>query len=232
MSKQRNALTSEQVADYLRANPEFFNDHLDLLEDLLIPHPSGSAISLISKQLEILRNRNQEMEAQLASLIEIAKNNDTSFSRMHKLTLALLETSTLEEAVASLEEVLSGYFMTDFVAIRIITDIPNTTLPQLFIAPGSAESEHFLPILSARQLKFGRPTLAQAKVLFGPAALEVQSAAIIPMKFGETDPSGILAIGSRSNDRFHYSMGSFFLTHMSEIIGARLLSLLSQKTYA
>ncbi|MGJ0517212.1 MAG: DUF484 family protein [Methylomicrobium sp.] len=230
MSKQQNALTSDQVADYLRANPEFFSDHLDLLEDILIPHPSGNAVSLISKQLEILRNRNQEMETQLASLIEIAKSNDTSFNRMHKLTLALLETSTLEEAVASLEEVLSGYFMTDFVAVRIITSKPDAALPHLFLEPDSAEMEQFLPILAADQPKCGRPTLAQAKVLFGAAALEVQSAAIIPMRFA--DMSGVLAIGSRSNERFHYSMGSFFLTHMSEIISARFLSLLSQKKYA
>jgi uncharacterized protein YigA (DUF484 family) len=223
-------LTSDQVADYLRANSEFFNDHLDLLEDILIPHPSGNAVSLISKQLEILRNRNQEMETQLASLIEIAKSNDTSFNRMHKLTLALLETSTLEEAVASLEDVLSGYFMTDFVAVRIITSKPDAALPHLFLEPDSKELEHFLPILAADQPKCGRPTLAQAKVLFGAAALEVQSAAIIPMRFA--DMSGILAIGSRSNERFHYSMGSFFLTHMSEIISARFLSLLSQKKYA
>jgi uncharacterized protein YigA (DUF484 family) len=230
MNEQQNALTSDQVADYLRANLEFFSDHLDLLEDLLIPHPSGTAVSLISKQLEILRNRNREMEAQLASLIEIAKSNDTSFNRMHKLTLALLETSTLEETVSSLEEVLSGYFMTDFVAVRIITSKPDAALPHLFLAPDSAELEQFLPIFAADHPKCGRPTLAQAKILFGASALDVQSAAIIPMKFA--DMSGILAIGSRSNDRFHYSMGSLFLTHMSEIISARFLSLLSQKKYA
>ncbi|WP_024298555.1 DUF484 family protein [Methylomicrobium lacus] len=230
MSDPQNTLTSNQVADYLRAHPAFFNDHLDLLEELSIPHPSGVAVSLISKQLEMLRNRNQEIEAQLASLIEIAKSNDTSFDRMHKLTLALLETSTLEEAVASLEVVLSDYFMTDFIAVRIITSKPDAALPHLFLAPDSAELEQFLAILAADQPKCGRPTLAQAKVLFGAAALEVQSAAIIPMKFA--DMSGILAIGSRSNERFHYSMGSFFLTHMSEIISARFLSLLSQKKYA
>jgi len=125
---------------------------------------------------------------------------------------------------------LSDYFMTDFIAVRIITSKPDAALPHLFLAPDSAELEQFLAILAADQPKCGRPTLAQAKVLFGAAALEVQSAAIIPMKFA--DMSGILAIGSRSTDRFHYSMGSFFLTHMSEIISARFLSLLSQKKYA
>ncbi|MDD1630082.1 MAG: DUF484 family protein, partial [Methylococcaceae bacterium] len=76
------------------------------------------------------------------------------------------------------------------------------------------------------QPKCGRPTLAQAKVLFGDSAVEVNSCAIIPMNFTELD--GILAIGSREKGRFHYSMGNLFLTQMSEIIGTRLISLLRQ----
>jgi uncharacterized protein YigA (DUF484 family) len=72
--------------------------------------------------------------------------------------------------------------------------------------------------------------LRQAKVLFGDAALEVKSCAIIPMNFTELD--GILAIGSREEDRFQYSMGNLFLTQMSEIIGTRLISLLRQSRNA
>jgi uncharacterized protein YigA (DUF484 family) len=60
--------------------------------------------------------------------------------------------------------------------------------------------------------------------LFGDAAAEVRSSAIIPMTF--TRLEGLLAIGSRDESRFHYSMGSLFLTQMSEIIGTRLISLL------
>jgi uncharacterized protein YigA (DUF484 family) len=66
--------------------------------------------------------------------------------------------------------------------------------------------------------------LAQAKVLFGDAAADVKSWAIIPMTFNELD--GILAVGSRKEDRFHHSMGNLFLTQMSEIIGTRLIALL------
>lgn len=230
MNSQADALTAELVADYLRAHPTFFNDHLELLEELQIPHPSGAAVSLISKQLELLRNRNQDMEAQLTSLIEIAKSNDMAFDRIHKLTLALIEASTLAETIERLETVLSDYFMTDFVAIRIVTNQTEPALSRLALAPGSGELEPFLGLLGADQPKYGRPTLAQAKILFGDAALEVQSAALMPLKYA--DMSGILAIGSRSGDRFHYSMGSFFLTHISEIIGARLLSLLAQNAYA
>jgi uncharacterized protein YigA (DUF484 family) len=166
------------------------------------------------------------MENQLNALIEIARDNDTSFIRMHKLTLALLEASTLEQAIANLDEVLADYFLTDFVAVRIIKLCPESPIANLFIEPGSENLQPFLKELSSNQPKCGRPTLALAKVLFGDSAVEVKSCAIIPMNFTELD--GILAIGSREEGRFHYSMGNLFLTQMSEIIGTRLISLLRQ----
>ena len=226
MSKQKSDLSASQVENYLQQHPDFFHEHLNLLEQMHIPHPSGTAISLISKQLELFRSRHHEMENQLTALIEIARDNDASFIRMHKLTLALLEAATVEQVIANLDIVLADYFLTDFVAVRIIKHCPESTIANLFIEPGSENLQPFLKVLASNQPKCGRPTLAQAKVLFRNSAVEVKSCAIIPMNFTELD--GILAIGSREEDRFHFSMGNLFLTQMSEIIGTRLISLLRQ----
>lgn len=225
MTKQETSnLTSTQVEQYLREHPEFFNEHLHLLEKITIPHPSGNAVSLISKQLEIFRAKHQELESQLTELIEIARDNDTSYVRMHKLTLALLDAKTIEEAVANLETVLSEYFLTDFVAIRILKNNPDATISNLYLEPDSEELKPFSKELANNQPTCGRPTLTQAKILFGDSALDVSSYAIMPMMFTELE--GFLAIGSREDGRFHYSMGSLFLTQMSEIVGTRLISLL------
>jgi uncharacterized protein len=225
MNKQETLnLTSTQVEQYLREHPEFFNEHLHLLEQMRIPHPSGNAVSLISKQLEIFRGRHQELESQLTELIEIARENDTSYVRMHKLTLALLDSKTIEEAVGNLETVLSEYFLTDFVAIRIIKSKPDAAISNLYIEPDSEDLKPFGKELSSNQPTCGRPTLTQAKVLFGDAALDVRSYAIMPMMF--TEMEGFLAVGSREEARFHFSMGSLFLTQMSEIVGTRLIALL------
>lgn len=224
--EQISVITDEQVDSYLRQHPEFFQHHLDLLEKMHIPHPSGNAISLISKQLEIFRAKHQEQENQLTALIDIARDNDASFNRMHELTLAMLEANSLEEAVANLSEVLAECFFTDFVAIKIITERTDSPINNLFVAPGDANLKHFTNELSSNQPKCGRPTLPQARFLFGDAAAEVRSCAIIPMAF--TRLEGLLAIGSRDEARFHYSMGSLFLTQMSEIIGTRFISLLQK----
>ncbi|MGR9085873.1 MAG: DUF484 family protein [Gammaproteobacteria bacterium] len=224
MNEHISDLTSVQVEHYLLHHPEFFNEHLHLLEKMVIPHPSGSAISLISKQLEIFRCKHHELENQLNALIEIARDNDTSFNRMHKLTLALLDAASLAEIADKLEQILFEYFLTDFVAIRIIRQSPAAGLEALCIEPDSETLEPFISELSTKEPKCGRLTLAQARVLFGESALEVKSGAIIPLTL--QDDKGLLAIGSKQKDRFHYSMGSLFLNQMGEIISARLISLM------
>lgn len=222
--QQQVRLSDELIADYLRQHPDFFRNHLDLLEQMHLPHPSGTAISLIAKQLELFRTRHQEQENQLAALIDIARENDAAFNRMHELTLAMLEANSLQDAVANLSEVLAECFLTDFVAVKIIRQRPDFPLNNLFVEPDDKRLSHFSAELSGNQPKCGRPTFVQAQFLFGDVAAEVKSCAIIPMVF--TQLEGLLAIGSRDEGRFHYSMGSLFLTQMGEIIGTRLISLL------
>jgi len=218
-------LKAIEVEHYLQNHPDFFNEHLNLLEQLTIPHPSGNAVSLISKQLELFRSRHQELESQLTSLIEIARDNDNVCLRMHKLTLALLDASTLDEVIINLQLVLSEYFSTDFFSLRIITDHPvENCIADLFVQPGSEQLKPFVNELTRTHPSCGRPTLAQSRILFGEAALEVRSLAIVPMNFTQLD--GFFAIGSRQDDRFHHSMGTLFLTQISELLGTRLISLL------
>ena len=219
-------ITEQQVKEYLQQHPDFFQHHLDILEKMHIPHPSGNAISLISKQLEVFRAKHQEQENQLAALIDIARDNDAAFNRMHELTLSMLEARCLEDVVANLAEVLHDCFLTDFVAIKIIQERADSPISNLYVAPEDAGLKYFADELKTNKARCGRPTFPQACFLFGDAAPEVKSAAIIPMVF--TQMEGLLAIGSRDETRFHFSMGSMFLTQMSEVVGSRLIALMQQ----
>ena len=221
---EQNELSPAQVEAYLDEHPEFFHQHLALLENMSIPHPSGNAVSLISKQLEIFRSKHQELENQLNALIEIAKGNDITLNQMHELSLALMEAHTIDEVVTNLDKVFTECFLTDFSAIRIFKQDSDFFDGKTIVESDDENLQHFTKILSSNQPKCGRPTLAQAKFLFTDNATEVKSCAIIPMTFTELE--GVIAIGSRENDRFHYSMGNLFLTQMSEVIATRLIALL------
>ncbi len=216
-------ISEQQVEQYLRQHPNFFHNHLELLEQISIPHPSGSAVSLISKQLEIFRNRHHEQEKQLTALIEIARDNDTSFTRLHKLTLSMLDADSLESVVANLDQVIKEGFITDFVSLKIFRENPESPIANLFAPPETPALKHFDSLLEKNLPTCGHPTLDQAKFLFDKNALDVKSCAFIPLVFPEF--KGIFAIASRQKDRFHYSMGNLLLTQMGEIIGTRLISL-------
>ena len=217
-------LSSNQVADYLQQHPEFFHAHLALLENMSIPHPSGNAVSLISKQLELFRSKHQELENQLTALIDIARDNDASFNRMHELTLSLIESKTIEEVIANFDKVVADCFLADFSSIRIIKDNTESPISNLFVDRNNENLQHFESELKNNKSKCGKPTIAQAKFLFGETGLEVKSCAIIPMVFTELE--GLIAIGSREETQFHYSMGNLFLTQMSEVVGTRLIALM------
>ncbi len=227
IQKETRSLNAEDVADYLQAHPDFFHQHVQLLEKLSIPHAAGGSVSLISKQLELFRARYHDMENQLTELIKIARDNDTALSRMHKLNLALHDAKTLKEAVTNLNIVLTEYFLTDFVAIRLIQTSSDTeNLDGIFISSDSKDLKPFDNELRSGKPSCGKPTIMQARVLFGFQANEVKSCAIVPMLY--TGLEGLLAIGSRDEKRFHASMGHLFLTQMSEVIATRLITLLQQ----
>ncbi|MDT8406599.1 MAG: DUF484 family protein [Methylococcales bacterium] len=225
MNNTVQGLTEDVVSEYLKVHPEFFQHHEELLIDLKIPHPSGAAVSLVSRQLEILRDKHQNLENQLSALIDIARDNDTAMQRMHQLALALLEARTLEQLHEHLQYVLLEYFGTDFVALKIRGEYPECPLSELFLSEHDLRWEQLLPILERNQPKCGRPTLAQARLLFADNAMAVHSCAIIPMAYAKLE--GVLAIGSREEGRFHHSMGHLFLEHMSQLIATRLIALLN-----
>jgi len=223
-SSQLTGLSEDQVEAYLQDHPDFFHHHLGLLESLSIPHPSGDAVSLISKQLEIFRSKHHELENQLNALIEIAHDNDTSLNRMHELSLALMEANTLEVLVDNLDKVFHDCFLTDFSRIYVIQQNLIDSSNDLFIDAEDMRLQTFERELRTNQPKCGTLTLAQARFLFADKALEVKSCAVIPMVFTELE--GLIAIGSREPTRFHNSMGHLFLIQIAEVIGTRLISLL------
>jgi len=50
-----DALSADQVASYLKKHPDFFINRDSLLAEITLPHESGQAISLLERQVKILR---------------------------------------------------------------------------------------------------------------------------------------------------------------------------------
>jgi hypothetical protein len=228
--KKRNpdsGVTAAEVEAFLYQHPDFFEDHLELLESLKLPHPSGEAVSLVTRQIGLLRDKNQRLHEQINDIVHIARDNDTLYQRIHQLTLTLLSATGLEDALAGLEWVLHQYFQTDFVAVRIADPNLSSPIANLWMAPGSGGSELFAMALDSGQPQCGKPDPVQAEFLFGDRSAEIASYALVPLQHAGL--RGLLAIGSHDAKRFQPGMGLLFLSQMGEILAARLAALVGDQ---
>ena len=231
-SQQTRPLTApldeKSVADYLRENPEFFQNNTSLLASLEIPHSVGPAVSLVEHQVKVLRDQNTQLKRKLMDLVQVARDNNRLNERMHQLTLDLIGSNTLDALLDTLRENLIGEFRADTVTLRIIglTDMQARECDVDIFNPDSSELEHFETFLKTARPQCGRFKKEQLQYLFGDQAQAIESAALVPL--GQKCSFGLLAIGSQEASHFHPGMGTLFLTHLGELLGT-LLALHTKK---
>ena len=87
-------LTDKEVANYLAKNPEFFMNHEALLSKLKITDTRNGTVSLVEKQMSLMRDRQKRNREQLKAVIDAAKKNNAIFDKSRNLILGLLAAET------------------------------------------------------------------------------------------------------------------------------------------
>ena len=110
---------AHEVASYLRRHPRFLDEYPDLALTLAVPREEGQATSLASYQLQVLRDKNRELNRRLLELYGIANDNERLTVRVHQLTLALLRARDAAETLRTLVAVLSEDFRSEQVVVLL-----------------------------------------------------------------------------------------------------------------
>ncbi len=207
------------VAEYLAANPGFFERHESLLLELRLPHVNGGSVSLLERQLAALRKECARHRQRLAELVAVGHANDQLIERLHRLTLSLIDTADLDEVLNVLEDQLHAEFKADYVELWLFTpaELEN---PSALEASEQRAIHHFQGFLRQNRPRCGNLPREQLEILFGAEAGQVNSAVLIPLK--SENLSGILAIGSSDRQRFQQEMGTDFLSRLGELVSRRL----------
>lgn len=215
-------LDDQAVADFLRRNPDFFQDKPALIADLRVPHDAGGAVSLVERQIATLRENTQRQQKQLDGLIEIARENDRLNEQLHRLILGIFECGNLSDLLDLVTQRMQVDFSADMVAIRLLSTPMNDNSkgrPEWVKEP-EAFKELFQHLLTAGKPYCGRLKSAQLEALFGQHADTAGSIALLPL--GEKGQLGLLAICSYDGSRFQAHADTAFLVRMTEVIAAVL----------
>jgi uncharacterized protein YigA (DUF484 family) len=229
------ALTATGVDNYLRRHPDFFQGRDELIRALTLPHPTGGAISLVERQVALLREETQRYRIQLQELVQIARYNDELIARLQQLTVKLMDSATLDEVLALLETALRQDFHADAATLRLFAPVAGgirfdagaRAFLNVAVIEPEALTSSLQPVLAEGKPACGHLPNDQLVQLFPTAAGEIGSAALLPLAGGAGAPAiGLLAIGSRSAERFTPEMGTTYLNYMNELIGRKLAACL------
>jgi len=223
--------SEQQVVDYLMENPGFFQQHYPLLNDLEIPHESGKAVSLVERQVAVLREKNQNFQEKLREMVDAVHDNQRLHISLHRLAVNLFDTDSLDDILGVVDDELRHKLGTDFVYFRLYSEdiVPGEGqgMGHTYVGKDDEILQEFSALIEKSRIQCGRFTDEQINQLFFDDAPEVASAAIIPIS--DTGIRGLVALGSCDEQRYHAGMGTDFLCSLADLIGAAMRSKLSRQ---
>jgi uncharacterized protein YigA (DUF484 family) len=215
-------IEEQAVAQYLHRNADFFEHHPQLLARMRLQHTrNGSTVSLIERQVEVLREKIQSQEAKLAEFVRVARANNVLAEKIHRFTRRLLRAAGTGPAIAEIEASLRE----DFDTFHAVLVLPSASAPTAQdstwrflrrVSPDDPGYRSFDTLFAACKPRCGQIRDSQREFLFGAEAPNIGSVAMIPL--GGQLPIGLLALGSVDRDRFHPGMSTEFLGRMGELI--------------
>ena len=209
----------QTVLDYLARSPDFFIRHADVLADMPIRHGSGGAVSLIERQVRVLRDKNARLTERLDELLQTARDNEARVNGLNQLAESLIQADSLAAVVAGLHTALQDEFHVEAVRLALF-DCPDD-----LVGPGCLRLDRNEPPAGLQDFfRQGRVvcdaiTSELREVLFADHP-ELQSVALVPLD--RHDCLGLLALGSTDPERFTPNMGQLFLEMTANLCAAAL----------
>lgn len=222
------AFDQQDVADYLRRHPAFFEDKPTLLADLRVPHTAGTAVSLVERQVTVLRERNDSLQEKLDGLLQVARDNDKLNALLHKLILRIIEADSLSDLLVLVEKRLCRDFSADLVAVRLLGTVNDAEVANSDVMPADADAFRglFRRLLTVGKPYCGKLDAEQLHTLFGERSEDVVSSALLPLGIG--GELGVMVIGSFERDRYHAGVDTAFLQNLADVVGAAMTKFVSK----
>ena len=214
----------ERIERYLSLNPDFFERHQPLLARMRLPHMrTGSTVSLVERQVEVLREQKTDADRRLAEFIAVARANDSSPTASIASRAACCARPPPSPRSTSLEASLREDFDA-FHSVLLLTAPDrhrsrNVELEPFLRKLPRRRRQHPLVRSAARHRQAALRPGARHAARFPVRAREPRASARWRWcRWATTARVGLLALGSAERERFHPGMSTEFLKRMGELI--------------
>lgn len=220
-SVKDSGLSESDVAAYLEQHPDFFDGRDSLLLEMRLPYThstnNGEAVSLVERQVSLLRERNRENRTRLDELVELARRNNDVFDKCRRLLLSLIEAKDSDSFFAALETSFRKDFKSDAYSLIIFSDYANQINHFTSSVPADSAGKFVGGLMKSTEPYLGALRPEEQDFLFRHASGKVKSAAVLPVK-DRRRQIALLAIGNSDPQYFQSGMGTLFLGFIADVL--------------
>lgn len=211
-------ITSEEVINFLRKNPDFLKQNPQAC-DLLLPPTTVQGKGLADFQnymIQRLKADKEEVISSTRELVENARSNMNNQQRIHKAVLRLLEARDFDDFIQSITTDLSNLLDVDISVLVIEAnsdDIPHVHQSGIRILPEGTIDRwmHDKNILL-------QDNISGIEAIYGGGANLVSSQILLRVDISMNTPPAILAFGSRDPNMFHDGQATDQILFLARVI--------------
>ena len=227
-AKKKRSTEQQLVRDYLSQNPDFFEQNPDIFEAINISHDSGKAISLVERQISLIRERNKEMATQIELMHSAATDNTLLMEKTNRLVLNLVQAKDLTRLIKALTVSLKSDFSTEYFSLILLD---NGSKPVKTAANWVSKSEaqsNIGDILVSQKAVCGVRKDEEVALLFGNQADSIGSVIALPLK--NNSIFGVLALGHSDSDFYSNDIGTVFIDYIGDLLNELIPKHIEPKT--
>lgn len=212
----------QQVAGFLQATPDFFLRHAQLLPHMEVPHDNGSAVSLVERQMTLLREENAALRQQLDEQHEQGIRNDRSQKRLHEIVKSILNATDINIALQDLQDSLASLFQLEYSQVRLFADSkhPLENVERRYVHHSLSARKSLDDFTPSNTPVCSALNINQLRRIFADDADQVASNVFIPLR--KDLLYGFIALGSHEEGRYTADMKTDYLQRVSELVAISL----------
>lgn len=201
-----------QVADFLKAHPDFLIKNPGILAFIKLPEQStGNVASLHERQVQTMREKVKSLEHRVVEMTRAAVENQAIIDNLQSITRSLLTVKNAADLPVVLVEKIKKQFVVPIVRLQLwnhgdpVSEFDKTVVNDMKgLYCGFAENA---------------PTLS----VFQGEEIAPRSVVLIPIRVGASPQAfGCLGFGSPDKDRFSPTLETDFLNTLAETACAAL----------
>tara|TARA_Y100001935_G_scaffold159300_1_gene131068 strand:+ start:3830 stop:4450 length:621 start_codon:yes stop_codon:yes gene_type:complete len=204
MSKKLNP---KDVELFLLENLNFFETRESLVSELKFKHDSGSASSLLERQVAKLRDEHKNLMGLLNTFIKTASINEDLFNKSKSLTLQILSAKNKKEIIDVVENAFKEEFKVDKPILAFFKDKKLDELEQ-----STGLSFH------KGAIHCGSFSSERMNVLFKDKKIESMALTVIVAK----NEIGLLMLGSYDRTKYLGDEDTTFIEYIRDVLEKKL----------